>query len=606
MALGWVHHYAVRKAIMKDVYNNQLITDLKAHQSELLITLEKSIETSETLADDPAFIEWFSNTEVHPKTKEIALKKLNYIHKELNYPTIFAVNRLSKEYWCEDYKLLEIVSEDDPDDNWFFSTIESRRKSTLNFDSNKVLNQSMLFVNVLMGSTEAPVGIAGVGINPSVLIEQFRKNKPSEKAHLWLIDNVGKILLSENTNEINKNLTILFNQSVVSNILTGSEEQIIREVDFKNEKYELASMIMGSTDYRVVMVIPQDDLLGIIKVIGYNTIWLTILVFILTLIISSLLARNISSPIVHLAHLSRQIADSKTNILVKDKLIHRPDEIGQLAKEFNSMQKQLSLMISQLNQANEDLQHDKLQLKSINIELKAAMEKASESEKLTKAFMANISHEIRTPMNSIMGFAQLLENELQENDTLKNYSNIIIENGNQLLAILNNIIEVAKMDSGLTKPHLINFSINQVINESLNLFSYSTKENVQLINSTCINEETFIISDKLLLKRILNNLISNAIKYTSKGTIDVNFSIVDDNIIFIVSDTGIGINLNDQASIFKPFWQVSNGTSINDGAGLGLAISKKMVEILNGEIWVESELGMGSKFYFSLPTEPKS
>ncbi|MCG8581008.1 MAG: sensor histidine kinase [Bacteroidales bacterium] len=605
LALGWVHHYAVRRAVMKQVYKTQLITDLKAHQSELLITLEKAIETSEALADDPAFIEWFTSTNVNPKTKEIALRKLNYIHKELAYPTIFAVNSSTKEYWCENFKLLDIVTEEDPDDSWFFNTIKSGRKSTLNFDSNSILNQTMLFVNVIMGSPDAPIGVAGVGINPSVLIEQFKKNKPSENAHLWLIDDQGKILLSERTNDINKNLDVLFDKDVVSGILSGSREQVIREVDFRNEKYELASMLMGTTDYRVAMVIPQDDLLGIVNVIGYNTIWLTILVFILAIIVSTLLAKNISRPIEHLALLTKRIADSKLNTPVKNKLIERDDEIGHLAKEFDSMQKQLSLTISRLNMANTDLEHDKIQLESINNELKTAMEKASESEKLTKAFMANISHEIRTPMNSIMGFAQLLESELQDDPMLKNYSDIIIENGNQLLAILNSIIEVAKMDSGITKPHMVRFPVNQVVNESISLFSYSTQSNVKLINKCEDKEETIITSDILLLKRILNNLISNAIKYTSKGTVEVNFHVESDTILFQVSDTGIGISTKDQASIFKPFWQVNNDSSINDGAGLGLAISKKMVEILNGEIWVESEPGVGSDFYFSLPVSKK-
>ncbi|WP_430815517.1 ATP-binding protein [Carboxylicivirga sp. RSCT41] len=601
LALGWVHHYAVRGAVMKQVYKTQLITDLKAHQSELLITLEKAIETSEALADDPALTEWFTSVKVNPKTKEIALKKLDYIHKELGYPTIFAVNNSTNEYWCENFKLLDIVTEEDPDDSWFFTTIRSQRKSTLNFDSNSILNQTMLFVNVLMGSPDAPIGVAGVGINPSVLIEQFKKNKPSENAHLWLVDNKGKILLSERTNEINKNLYALFDQDVVSGLLSGSREQIIREVNFRNEKYELASMLMGSTDYRVVMVIPQDDLLGIVNVIAINTIWLTILVFILTIVISTLLAKNISRPIEHLALLTKRIADSKLNSPVKNKLIERDDEIGHLAKEFDSMQKQLSLTISRLNKANADLENDKIQLKSINKELKTAMEKASESEKLTKAFMANISHEIRTPMNSIMGFAQLLENELQDDEILKNYSGIIIENGNQLLAILNSIIEVAKMDSGITKPHLVRFPVNKVISECMGFFSYSTRNNVNLVNACENKEETTITSDILLLKRILNNLISNAIKYTSEGTVEVKFRIENDTILFQVSDTGIGISTKDQASIFKPFWQVSNDSSINDGAGLGLAISKKMVEILGGEIWVESEPGVGSDFYFTLP-----
>lgn len=602
LGLGWFHYNTVRNSIMQDVYKKRLISDLRAHQSELLIILEKAIETSVALADDPAFMMWFGSKEIDPKIKEIALQRLNYIHGQLGYQSVFAVSSQTHEYWCENHTLLDIVSEDDPDDSWFFGTLKHSRKSTLNFDYNNVLQQSMLFVNVLMGSPEHPVGVAGVGIDPSMLIEQFKGNKPSEEAYLWLINNQGKILLSENTNEINENLVALFETKVIAELLNYSGEQIIREVNFKNEQFEMVSMQIGSTDYKVVMIIPQKDLLAILDIIGYNTVWLTVIVLVLALIISSILAKNISRPIVHLAQLSKQMAHAQLDVKVKDKLVNRRDEIGQLAKEFDAMQKQLLQVINSLNKANSDLENEKTQLKIINNELEIAIEKASESEKLTKAFMANISHEIRTPMNSIMGFAQLLEEELTDNSELIPYAQIIVKNGNHLLAILNNIIEVAKMDSGITKPYLSTFSANQIITEGINLFSYTLNPKVKLINQVLDQKsETFIQSDELLTKRILNNLISNAIKYTLKGEITVGFKADNDKITFHVADTGIGINSKDQVSIFKPFWQVSNTSDINEGAGLGLAISKKIVEILHGQIWVESQLGKGSVFYFSLP-----
>ncbi|MBS2211790.1 HAMP domain-containing protein [Carboxylicivirga mesophila] len=602
MALGWVHYYAVRASIMDDVYKNELITDLKAHQSNLLIILEKAIETSATIADDPAFIQWFSGMDDSPETKQIALQKLDFLHKNLGYPSVFAVSNTTNEYWCEDFRLLDVVSEEDPDDSWFFETLRHTRKSTLNFDYNNVLKQSMLFVNVIMGDTHQPIGVAGVGIDPSILIKQFEQNKPSSNTLLWLIDSKGKILLSENTAEINTSLSGLFETYVVDSILNSLGEQIIREVHFSNEKYELATMPVGAADYKVVMIIPQSDLLEILDVIGYNTVWLTIIMLILTLIVASWLARNISRPIVHLTQLSSQLAHSKLDVTVKEKLVNRNDEIGQLAKEFASMQKQLSLVIKHLNTANADLEKEKSQLKSINIELNTAIEKASESEKLTKAFMANISHEVRTPMNSIMGFAQLLHAELIDNKELSPFANLIVENGHHLLAILNNIIEVAKMDSGVTKPSPGKFSVNHIIEDGIKLFSYGLKSNIQLINRTdSSHPETFIVSDELLVRRILNNLISNAIKYTQKGTIEVGFTKTAKEIVLFVSDTGIGIDKKDQESIFKPFWQASNSSSINEGAGLGLAISKKVVELLNGRIWLESEPGKGSVFYFSLP-----
>ena len=605
LALGWVHYYSVSRSIMKDTSKTQLITSLKAHQSNLLIILEKAIETSTTLADDPALIHWFSVDSNNVQIKEIALDKINFLYEKLGYPTLFAVNNNTYEYWCENHTLLDIVSKDDPDDSWYFETIADTRKSTLNFDYNNVLKQSMLFVNVLMGSTDKPVGVAGVGIDPSPLIQQFRENKPSEASRLWLIDNHGKVLLSEDKAEINLSINqLILIDEIFEQVLKAPKETVINGITFKDEKYELACMPVGTTDYKVIMIVPDGDLLAILDVIGYNTIWLTIIVLLSTLMVASLLAKTISKPIIQLTMLSDQIAHSELNTKVDAELIKRKDEIGQLARGFDSMQKQLSLTIEHLNEANVNLENEKKQLKTINIELKETFEKATESERLTKAFMANISHEIRTPMNSILGFAQLLEVELNTDETLRTFATTIVKNGNQLLAILNNIIEVAKMDSGIIKPSLSVFSAQSMVKEVISSFSYSLKPNIKLINQAKnIPDDIQLESDKLLTQRILNNLISNAIKYTEDGDIKVGFEFNDAAIIFYVSDTGVGISEKDTLSIFKPFWQVDSSKSINEGAGLGLAISKKVVEILNGKIWVESIEKEGSTFYFSLPLQ---
>ncbi|MCT4586289.1 MAG: ATP-binding protein [Carboxylicivirga sp.] len=602
LALSWVHYFSVRKSILSEVYDNQLIAILRAHQSDLQIIIEKAIETSHSLADDPAFVKWFGSQKPNPELKEIALQKLDFIHKELGYSTIFAVNRNTNEYWCEDFRLLDVVTKFDPDDTWFFEALESKKKISLNYDYNNILKQSMLFVNVIMGSPNNPIGVAGVGIDPTILIDHFEEHKTTENTQLWLIDNEGKILISKEENEININLKALFDDHVIDELTAGPKEQIIREIKFHDDTYELASINLGSAGYRVVMVIPQKDILSLINVIGYNTIWLTIIVSILVLFVSSLIARNISKPIIHLTQLSNQIAHSKLDVRVKDRLINRHDEIGQLAKEFDQMQKQLLIMINRLNISNSDLTSEKSQLKKINVELKKAIEKAGESEKLTKSFMANISHEIRTPMNSILGFAQILEEELHDNELLKYYAQTIVNNGNQLLAILNNIIEVAKMDAGVTKPLLTSFSAKQIIRDSIELFSYKLENNIDIINqSETIDNDIQLTSDRVLVQRVLNNLISNAIKYTPEGSVTISYSTSGNCLIFEVADTGLGIDTENQASVFKPFWQATNSSSINEGAGLGLAISKMAVEILGGEIWLDSEIDKGSTFYFSIP-----
>jgi len=441
-----------------------------------------------------------------------------------------------------------------------------------------------------------------LNFGPSILIEKFKKNKTSESAILWLIDHQGKIIMSEDSLEINQPLYNIINKNAVSNILKSNSQSYVQHMEKDDTKYELASLNVGTTNYKVVMIISQDDLLSVLDIIRFNTIWLSILVLLLTLVVVSIVANRITNPILRLTVIANKLWQNQLHTKIDKDLVSRSDEIGHLAQSFESMQKQLGDVINRLNHANLNLKSEQKELKNTNSQLAIALEKASKSERLTKSFLANISHEIRTPMNSIMGFAQLLEVEDLDESILKTYSNIIVRNSQQLLSILNNLIEVSKMDSGMTKPNISCLSAKQLITDTFDLFSYASNDKILITNNT--NEENTDIefnSDPLLVKQVLNNFMSNAIKYTPSGTIEIGFKRNNQHIIFYVSDTGIGISESDVQSIFEPFWQVDQSTTINDGTGLGLAISKRITDVLKGQIWLESKLNKGSVFYFSLP-----
>ncbi|MBS2099953.1 HAMP domain-containing sensor histidine kinase [Carboxylicivirga linearis] len=603
MVLGWVHYFSVSRSLMKDAYEKQLITTLRAYQSSLQALLERAIETSEILADDPILIEWFESPEPNDQLKELALERLNKLKEQFGYTTVFAVSKKTHEYWRENFKLLDIVSKDDPDDSWFFDAIISKQKSALNFDYNKELNETILFVNVLMGDINNPIGVAGIGIDPSILVDKFKKNKSSDNAVLWLIDQSGKIIMSEDSLEINQQLSNCLGEETVKNIVKSNNHSYVQHIILADTKYELASMNVGTTKYKVVMIIPQKDLLSVLDVIRSNTVWLSIIILLLTLVVVSIVANRITHPIIRLTGIANQLWQNQLHTKIDQNLISRTDEIGHLAQSFQNMQTQLSDVIDKLNQANFDLKSEKKELKRTNSKLEIALEKASKSERLTKSFLANISHEIRTPMNSIMGFAQLIEVEDLADPVLNTYSNIIVRNSQQLLSILNNLIEVSKMDSGMTKPNISSLSAMQLVTGTFDLFSYASGEKIIIYNeSEKANSDILFDSDPLLIQQVLNNLLSNAIKYTPSGIIKIGFKKEDHQVIFYVSDTGIGVSESDAQSVFEPFWQVDQSNTINDGAGLGLAISKRIADILNGKLWLESKPNEGSVFYFSLPT----
>lgn len=239
-------------------------------------------------------------------------------------------------------------------------------------------------------------------------------------------------------------------------------------------------------------------------------------------------------------------------------------------------------------------------------ELQKAKEKAEESEKLKTAFLANISHEVRTPMNGIMGFAQILAKPDLSPEKRAHYVEIINESCHQLLSIINDILELSKIESNQVKVTLSRFNINDVMLELFSIFKPKVNEkDVGLYTKKELGDnEAFLTSDIVKFKQIFTNLISNAIKFTNKGYIEFGYKLAGDKLRFYVKDTGIGIPEDLHQKIFDRFWQVEMHLSRNyGGTGLGLTITKAFVEMLGGSIYVESKPENGTTFYFELPKQ---
>ncbi len=237
-------------------------------------------------------------------------------------------------------------------------------------------------------------------------------------------------------------------------------------------------------------------------------------------------------------------------------------------------------------------------------ELIAAKEKAEESDKLKTAFLHNVSHEIRTPMNAILGFSALLSEPRLTDKERNQYIDIIFQSGNQLLSIINDIVDLAGIESGQVKINIREVNINTMLREIREQYSYKVKsENVILhLKTTLSDNEAVTMSDGIRLVQILSNLINNAFKFTKQGRIDFGYSLKDDCLEFYVKDTGIGIPAEYHSLVFERFYQVdSNVTRQYTGTGLGLSLCKAFVELLGGTIWLNSKPGVGSAFYFTIP-----
>jgi PAS domain S-box-containing protein len=241
--------------------------------------------------------------------------------------------------------------------------------------------------------------------------------------------------------------------------------------------------------------------------------------------------------------------------------------------------------------------------KNFEKELTAAKNKAEESDRLKSAFLANMSHEIRTPMNGIIGFARMLKTKLSSKEKSEKYSDIIIQNSKRLMILVNDILDISKIESGKLQFRHKPIEINDLIKDLASFFTpEANAKNIKIITQTPIQNGLKIKFDDARLRQVFINLINNAIKFTEKGEIEIGYSLQDEQIEFFVKDTGIGIPDHEKENIFERFRQVEfEYAKIKGGTGLGLSISQKLVDHWGGELKVESQENMGSVFYFTVP-----
>jgi signal transduction histidine kinase len=226
---------------------------------------------------------------------------------------------------------------------------------------------------------------------------------------------------------------------------------------------------------------------------------------------------------------------------------------------------------------------------------------------LQSTILSNINHDIRTPMNAIVGLSNLLLDDDLNMEERRECINQINTNSSDLLQIINNMIDASLLQAGELSLNQKECNVNELMNElfeSVKNCSLVLEKKLTVVVSKEKDDSYTLLTDKARLQQILNNLIDNAVKFTENGRIEFGYKTDKNNITFYVQDTGVGLNNAPEEGIFKPFWSRLNrkdGNLNNMGAGLGLAISKSLVELMNGEIWFESEIEKGSCFCFTLP-----
>ena len=348
----------------------------------------------------------------------------------------------------------------------------------------------------------------------------------------------------------------------------------------------------------------------------YATIFLSFVLIsgFFALLVSSKLQKLISGPILHLEDTMRMVSATKSYEVRATKFYG--DEIGRLIDGFNTMLAEIQQRDTALHHANDELKTRTLELegeivrrKEMQKELLNAKHAAEDANRAKSAFLANMSHELRTPLNAIIGYSEMLEEETHELGKVENVKDLqkIQGAGKHLLSLINDVLDLSKIEAGRMGLHLEAFDITQMIDEMVSTLHPAISKNANTIQVHLANDLGVMRADITKVRQILFNLLSNASKFTDHGTItlDVDKSTEEgkDWIKFRIADTGIGITAKQKANLFQEFTQADVSIARKyGGTGLGLAISYRYVRLMNGRISVESEPAHGSVFTVHIPS----
>jgi signal transduction histidine kinase len=321
-------------------------------------------------------------------------------------------------------------------------------------------------------------------------------------------------------------------------------------------------------------------LLGLVAVLGVAGVGLVV-------------ARAITRPLERVSRAARRITDGDLSQRAE---VQEGDEVGEVAAAFNTM-------TERLQRSHESLEH---RVDERTAELTRANDELARIVQAKSDFLANISHELRTPLNAILGYSEILVDDFfgtPPPDEVRRQAGAIHESGRHLLNLINDLLDLAKVEAGKLDLHLEDVELRSTVNDVLTVMEPIARAKSQTLSVTFGQAPTHIRADEKRLRQILLNLLANAVKFTPEGgRVTVEAAQSGDEVVFSVTDTGIGIAKAEQRRIFYPFLQEEGSYNRKqEGTGLGLTLTRELVEMHGGRIWVESEKGRGSRFSFTIP-----
>jgi two-component system, NtrC family, sensor kinase len=381
----------------------------------------------------------------------------------------------------------------------------------------------------------------------------------------------------------------------------GPVDAVTTGRDQDGERVLSAFETIEALGWRVFVEEPLSEAFAPLEAAIWRTVLLLVAFLLLAIVISVLLVRRLVRPIE-----SIQTAASKIGSGALDQRIEiaSRDELGALADEFNRMAAQLQESYASLEQKVRERTRE---LATALSELNAKSRELEAASLHKSQFLANMSHELRTPLNAILGFSQVLRERLfgELNQKQQEYIDDILSSGHHLLSLINDVLDLSKVEAGQIELEVAPFSLQEALEHGIVMVRERALENGVHITLAADPKVGLITGDERRIRQVIFNLLSNAVKFTpAGGAVDVNATQVNGEARVAVTDTGPGIAAKDHERIFEEFQQTTAGIEQREGTGLGLALSKRLVELHGGRIWVDSELGRGSTFVFTLPGRP--
>jgi signal transduction histidine kinase/CheY-like chemotaxis protein len=357
-------------------------------------------------------------------------------------------------------------------------------------------------------------------------------------------------------------------------------------------------------DWLVVVAIPESDFMGQINANTRTTIFLCLGALGLATLLGIYTSQWIARPLQRLIAASKAIAAGNLNQNITSNSIQ---EFNTLSQAFNQMAGQLQTSFTALADANEDLEH---RVEARTAELQLAKELADTANHAKSEFLANMSHELRTPLNGILGYAQILQRDKTATPKQRDGSSIIYQCGSHLLMLINDVLDLAKVEAGKLELNANEFHLEKFLWNVRDICFVRAEQKTIEFNYQALNQLPIgVCADEKRLRQVLLNLIGNAIKFTDQGRVSFKVGVLADHsshpsatvmLRFQIEDTGIGMSQEQVGKIFLPFEQVGESSRKSEGTGLGLAITHRIVETMGSAIQVESQPGQGSRFWFDV------